>query len=492
MGHLGDGHDGGGGSMDLSALLPTLTLLSARGGAAGGGDSQWIPLMLAVLLPLLLRSMLPKVQAWAQGLKLHNHTTRTISHTRDNSCWWHDEENDDEAFNAIIQRAILKYINTKLPDVAKSWNASDIQARKEDKFLEDSSISCSSSDGGSSCGDNGSGTNSYSHYSYLCAPPDGTWVDLKNGIELERSVCNRNTEGSGSRSSRVTVVNFTLRSTSRGVGPKQLNAFIDKCVDLYNEELRSKIDSSRYFFTPIISAAASSDDKSKSGMLYKKYKLSESRSFASFFHPEKEQILGLVDQFAAKTGKFAIPGYPLKLGFLLHGPPGTGKTSFIKALAQYTKRHVVNIPLNKIKTNQELMNIMFDQSIMISGSEDGSSASLPFGKVVFVMEDVDAASGVVHRREGDAPAAAPPAAQAAAMEAMAMAAAVAAAAANTSKSDSPESSVEDGEVGDAAGNKSMSRSSRSTTDCSPSQCSSMPPGAGLSEGEIGPSTGRIC
>lgn len=29
-----------------------------------------------------------------------------------------------------------------------------------------------------------------------------------------------------------------------------------------------------------------------------------------------------VEAFTNKTGKFAIKGYPNKLGFLLHGPPG--------------------------------------------------------------------------------------------------------------------------------------------------------------------------
>ena len=47
--------------------------------------------------------------------------------------------------------------------------------------------------------------------------------------------------------------------------------------------------------------------------------------------------------------------------------PATGKTSLIKALAEHTGRNVVNIPLSRIKTNQELMDIVFDQSFAVPG-----------------------------------------------------------------------------------------------------------------------------
>ena len=64
-----------------------------------------------------------------------------------------------------------------------------------------------------------------------------------------------------------------------------------------------------------------------------RYALSDEKTFTSLFHPDKEAILRLVDAFVRKDGKYAIPGYGHKLGLLLHGPPGTGKTSLIKARA---------------------------------------------------------------------------------------------------------------------------------------------------------------
>lgn len=65
----------------------------------------------------------------------------------------------------------------------------------------------------------------------------------------------------------------------------------------------------------------------------------------------------LLDHFGHRTGKYGIPGYPHKLGLLLYGPPGTGKTSMIKVLAQHTDRSIVNVPLARMKTNTELMQL---------------------------------------------------------------------------------------------------------------------------------------
>ena len=149
-----------------------------------------------------------------------------------------------------------------------------------------------------------------------------------------------------------------------------MQRFLDNAFQHYTDLQSKKKDRSRYLFMPTKPSKEDAENgESQNTMVYKRYKLSDEKTFNCFFHDEKDTLLNLVNHFVAKTGKFAIQGYPNKLGLLLYGPPGTGKTSLIKALAHYTKRSIVAVPLNKVKTNQELMDIMFDQNFLVQGEE---------------------------------------------------------------------------------------------------------------------------
>uniref|UniRef100_A0A7S2MPL9 AAA+ ATPase domain-containing protein n=1 Tax=Haptolina brevifila TaxID=156173 RepID=A0A7S2MPL9_9EUKA len=236
----------------------------------------------------------------------------------------------------------------------------------------------------------------------LCwTAPDDTWVDIGDGIQF-RQYRTSDAEGGGSGGSsgdskREQLI-FELKSPD---GPKRIDDLVQRALEWYKKELLSSRDDSRYLYT-IVSAEKLSMSSSKSSedddsIRYKRYALSDQKTFESLFFPDKESLLSLLDDFSQRKGKYGVKGYPQKLGVLLHGPPGTGKTSLIKALAHETGRSIVSIPLAQIKTNQELMNVMYDLRLKVDGVD--SAPQLAFKDVIFVIEDIDAASKVVLRRD---------------------------------------------------------------------------------------------
>ena len=56
----------------------------------------------------------------------------------------------------------------------------------------------------------------------------------------------------------------------------------------------------------------------------------------------------------------------------------------------------MNIPLSRIKTNQQLTDLVFDQSFSVPGLD--SAVKLEFKDTIFCFEDVDAAGTIVDWR----------------------------------------------------------------------------------------------
>jgi hypothetical protein len=54
----------------------------------------------------------------------------------------------------------------------------------------------------------------------------------------------------------------------------------------------------------------------------------------------------------------------------------------------------VSVSLDRISTNQELMDMMFDMKFAVTGADEPMVSKMD--EIVFVMEDVDAASSVVY------------------------------------------------------------------------------------------------
>jgi DNA replication protein DnaC len=84
---------------------------------------------------------------------------------------------------------------------------------------------------------------------------------------------------------------------------------------------------------------------------------------------QKEILLDELESFINEKDIYKDNGIPHNKGFLLKGPPGTGKTSLIKAISNYLKRNIFTIDLTLIDSNDMFLELMdridFTQSIIV-------------------------------------------------------------------------------------------------------------------------------
>ncbi|KAI8380999.1 P-loop containing nucleoside triphosphate hydrolase protein [Radiomyces spectabilis] len=99
--------------------------------------------------------------------------------------------------------------------------------------------------------------------------------------------------------------------------------------------------------------------------------------------PETESLIrDDLQSFMNNQSFYQRTGFPYRRGYLLHGNPGTGKTSLIFAIASALKRHLYFINLNYIDTDAELVQAFIN---------------VPANAIV-AFEDIDTMTTTVHKR----------------------------------------------------------------------------------------------
>lgn len=138
------------------------------------------------------------------------------------------------------------------------------------------------------------------------------------------------------------------------------------------------------------------NDINEGDCIWKESPYESSKTFENLFFDGKKDTIKRIDFFLNNKDYYYKWGVPYTLGIGLHGPPGTGKTSFIKALANKTKRHIITISLNRIKTENDFMNA-FSASLRCNGEIKKYS----FKDVIIVLEDIDCMSEIVFERKNE-------------------------------------------------------------------------------------------
>lgn len=222
-------------------------------------------------------------------------------------------------------------------------------------------------------------------------PPNDVWIQLTDTIKCKiNKHIEVNNNGGSVDKCHITLVEVIVDNCDDRTQPT-IDDFLEGLFNKYLQENTLAYTKNMYMFVP--DGKVSSQE---AAITCDRYNITSEKTMDLIFHPRKQELVKLVDDFTNKRGKYMIKGYPHKFGLLLHGEPGTGKTSIIRALALHTRRHIVNIQLNKIKTNDTLMKIFFIRDLFPKGEK---AVRLDPKHVIFVIEDIDAIGDVVKRRD---------------------------------------------------------------------------------------------
>ncbi|KAK7316376.1 hypothetical protein VNO77_35375 [Canavalia gladiata] len=98
---------------------------------------------------------------------------------------------------------------------------------------------------------------------------------------------------------------------------------------------------------------------------------------------KKEEIVNDLVKFRSGKEYYAKIGKAWKRGYLLFGPPGTGKSSMIAAMANFMNYDVYDLELTAVKENTELRKLLIETS----------------SKSIIVIEDIDCSIDLTGQRK---------------------------------------------------------------------------------------------
>ncbi len=138
-------------------------------------------------------------------------------------------------------------------------------------------------------------------------------------------------------------------------------------------------------------------------LTFTRRKFSTNKTFENVIGPESKKLEKRIKYFDEHVDEYNRRGIPHKIGVLLHGMPGTGKTSLIGATTNYLQRHLILVKFDQIVTASRLRDLFFSEDIAVQDSLTGQTRmmKIPIARRIYLLEEIDALGDIVLQRTNE-------------------------------------------------------------------------------------------
>ena len=214
---------------------------------------------------------------------------------------------------------------------------------------------------------------------------------IDKDIYCEIESFNDNVEsGEKNKNTSIKKQEYIIRIKSSKLSCSELHKYVEQITDEYEKNQKQMLSQHKYIFQ---FDGINTDTKN---LNWKVNVYISSTTFDNIFFEGKSDVLQRLNDFMKEREFYKMLGKPWKIGILLTGEPGCGKTSLIRAIANFFKRSIKDVQFNRMGDIDDLEGcfncVEYDNRGM--GPQD----------VVLVAEDIDCMNfDVIKKRTAEEP-----------------------------------------------------------------------------------------
>lgn len=219
-------------------------------------------------------------------------------------------------------------------------------------------------------------------------------------IFLERNVESENNGGKKENvqeNNHILTKKYIYKLSKRGKENIHiLHSFLERLVTDYTNEILNKCTQMAFHYQKQMR-----DEDDQILVQFKEIPFKTNKKFDNLFFDGKSEFIEYISHFSLKKDpkereivqkKYEKAGIPYKSVVLLHGDPGCGKSSLIKATIDYTGRHCILVSWSKIRTCNDFASLF--RPLKINQKTYYST------ELILVFEDFDANnSDIIKKRK---------------------------------------------------------------------------------------------